>query len=60
MGREILNNLETHDNANIPVGEGVVIRGMRPTPRSKNFYLPFKIAGDFILQGLQSPFQQPA
>jgi len=57
LGREILGSLETHHGESIPVGEGIVIRGMRPTPRATTVYPVFKIAGDFIIQGLQSQFK---
>jgi len=57
LGREILSSLETQHGDVIPVGEGIVIRGMRPTPRASIVYPVFKIAGDFIVGGLQSSFK---
>ena len=57
LGREILSSLETQHGDVIPVGEGIVIRGMRPTPRASTVYPVFKIAGDFIVGGLQSSFK---
>ena len=54
MGREILSNLQSHETT-IPIGEGVVIRGLRPYTMSGG--IPFKIVGDFIVGGLQSRYQ---
>ena len=58
LGRVILSNLETMLGDSVPVGEGIVIRGMTHSPRSKIGYPPFKIAGDFIIQGLATPFSR--
>ena len=57
IGREILSKLETHLGDSIPIGEGIVIRGMKTSSRSKAVHPPFKIVGDFIIQGLQSSFK---
>ena len=54
LGAELNKNLETFDNKNIPVGEGIVIRDL---PAGKGtVHPPFKVTGEFIIGGLQSGF----
>jgi len=53
MGMELNSNLETLHNTTIPVGEGVVIRGMKS---GGVVHPPFKITGEFIVSGLLSGF----
>ena len=50
MGREVLSHLETHHNKHIPVGEGIVVRGLKPYTLSHG--IPFKIVGDFLVKNL--------
>lgn len=58
LGRQILENLETDFQDVIPVGEGVVIEGMLPSPRAPKAYPDFKISGDFIVQNRYAGFGQ--
>ena len=53
LGAELNRNLETIHNETIPVGEGIVIRGLKSGGK---VHPPFKITGDFIVSGLQSTF----
>ena len=53
LGKEINDNLETLHNETIPVGEGIVIRGMKS---GGTVHPPFKITGEFIIGGLLSGF----
>ena len=53
LGVEVNNNLETLHNETIPVGEGIVIRGMKS---GGIVHPPFKITGEFIVSGLLSRF----
>lgn len=53
LGIEVNNNLETLHNETIPVGEGIVVRGMKS---GGTVHPPFKITGEFIVSGLQSNF----
>ena len=56
LGRAILTNLETHMGADVPIGEGIVIRGMRTSPRAPKTYPAFKVSGDFIVMNRRSGF----
>ena len=53
LGMELNKNLETSHNETIPVGEGVVIRGLKI---GGTVHPPFKITGEFIVTGLLSGF----
>ena len=53
LGIELNNNLETLHNETIPVGEGVVMRGLKS---GGIIHPPFKITGEFIVSGLLSSF----
>lgn len=54
MGMEIIRNLETQHNDTIPVGEGIVLRGLKSGGKQ---HPPFKIVGEFIVSGLLSSFK---
>ena len=53
LGKEINDNLETLHNETIPVGEGIVVRGMKSCGV---MHPPFKVTGEFIIGGLLSDF----
>ena len=56
LGRQIIQNMETDYQDIIPVGEGIAIDGMLPSPRAKKAYPEFKISGDFLIQNRYAGF----
>lgn len=64
LGMEVNSALETEYANDIPVGEGIVIRGLSSgstrVVRGKRVpvpYIPFKLTGEFIVSGLQSRYR---
>jgi hypothetical protein len=54
LGTEVNRNLETLHNETVPVGEGIVIRGLKS---GGQVHPLFKIVGEFIVSGLLSNFK---